>query len=374
MFTAINHSKNENFQVVWDLGRRCTYACSYCGPHHSNKTSPLIDIEKLKNTLDGLVEYAMLLNKYRIEEKITSISFTGGEPTIHPDFFPFIEHLKEKYPLLRTHVTTNGCYNDKKCKKIINNMDSAAISYHPEASVKEKELVLDNIQRMVDANFSVSVNVMFHKDYFEECKNVCRYCKTLGIKYTPRPIGDSNNHTDVIDGTAHTYSSKQLNYIHQGWKTDVMAMVPKTSIETIGRPCCNGKCLSVKIDNKWKKQLYVPSTNFFNWSCMVNWDFLFINSEFDTVYFHQTCKVNLNSEIGPIGKASNFKKIINEYTNMFNDGTVPVIRCPKTHCGCGLCSPKAKEKFEAENIFAEKVNGLEPKFIDSFSERCYNNL
>ena len=59
---------------------------------------------------------------------------------------------------------------------------------------------------------------------------------------------------------------------------------------------------------------------------------------------------------------------------MFNNGTVPVIRCPKTHCGCGLCSPKAKEKFEAENIFAEKVNGLEPKFIDSFSERCYNNL
>lgn len=265
MFTAINHSKNERFQVVWDLGRRCTYSCSYCGPHHSNKTSPLVDIEKLKNTLDGLVEYSVLLNKYRIEEKITDISFTGGEPTIHPDFFPFIEHLKIKYPQLRTHITTNGCYTEKKCNKIIQNMDSATISYHPEASMKEKELVLDNLQRMVDANFSVSVNVMFHKDYFEECKNVSKYCKVLGIKYTPRPIGDSNNASDVLDGTAHTYSSKELDYIQQGWKTDVMTMA-STSIETIGRPCCNGKCLSVKINDSWRKQPYVPSTNFYNWN------------------------------------------------------------------------------------------------------------
>ena len=56
VFTGINHTGKEDFSVVWDLGRRCTYACSYCGPHHSNKTSPLVDIDKLKHTLDGVVK------------------------------------------------------------------------------------------------------------------------------------------------------------------------------------------------------------------------------------------------------------------------------------------------------------------------------
>ena len=86
-------------------------------------------------------------------------------------------------------------------------------------------------------------------------------------------------------------TEKQLEYFKNQWTqkpkpkpkapSGVMHMLTtekpkaKTSLETIGRPCCNGKCLSVKVDDKWTKSFRVPSTNFKGWNCMVNWDFLF---------------------------------------------------------------------------------------------------
>jgi len=366
-FTAINHCKNERFQVVWDLGRRCTYACTYCGPHHSNKTSPLVKFDDLKNTLDGVVEYANLLNKYRPIPKILDISYTGGEPTIHSDFWKFIEYQRTTYPFIKSNVTTNGCYTKNRCDKIIKNLNGATVSYHAEASPQEKELVLDNIQHMVDNNFNVGVNVMFHKDYFEECKKVVEFCKLLGIRYMVRPIGDSNDKQDVKDGYAHEYTIEQLRYFNKDWSNlpkSVMGMVSKTSIESIGRPCCNGKCLNIKVNNNWTQQRHVPTTNFFGWNCMVNWDFLFINSEFNEVYYHQTCKVNLKNEIGPIGTADNFTDIISSTQQLFETGSFPVIKCPKTHCGCGLCSPKALESKDAVDIFYEKTSNIKPVLVD----------
>ena len=41
--------KSNRYQIIWDLGRRCSYACSYCPPHRNNKTSPFIDLKTLKN-------------------------------------------------------------------------------------------------------------------------------------------------------------------------------------------------------------------------------------------------------------------------------------------------------------------------------------
>ena len=54
--------QSNRYQIIWDLGRRCTYACTYCEPHHSNKTSPMASLESLKNTLDGVAEYHNLYN------------------------------------------------------------------------------------------------------------------------------------------------------------------------------------------------------------------------------------------------------------------------------------------------------------------------
>jgi len=332
--------------------------------------------------MDGVDEYASLLNQYRTEPKITNIAYTGGEPTIHPDFFKFLPYCKEKYPHIKSNITTNGCFSESKCKLIMDTIDSVTVSYHTEASSQEKKLVLKNIKLMQDSNYFLRVNHMYHRDRWEECMQVADLFESWGVTYTPRPIGDANNEEDIKDGTAHRYTNEQLEYFKNFWikgknaqsnKSDAMHMVVKSKKEkmaatSIGRPCCNGKCLNITINDKVSAQSFVPSTNFQGWNCMVNWDFLFINSELDGVWHHQTCEVNLDGHIGPIGKASNFNEIISSLKQKLTSGRMPVIKCPKTYCGCGLCSPKAKHKTDALNIFTRRNKNLIPTFQEEIKD------
>jgi len=367
-FTAIQNTRNEDFSVVWDLGRRCTYACSYCGPHHSNKTSPMVNIDELKHTIDGVIEYAQLLNQYRQIPKEINIAYTGGEPTIHPAFFNFVRYANDKYPFVTSNVTTNGCYSKTKCKEIIDYIDSTTISYHAEASDRNKKIVKNNIKLMADADYGVRVNLMFHKDYFDECIDIATWLEEIGVKFTPRPIGDSDNKDDVLDGTAHLYTEEQLawfvNYWSKGEKIKIKSKTRNKELATheIGRACCNGKCLNVKIDNKYNQQTFVPSTNFQGWNCMINWDFLFINSELNRVWHHQTCQINLEGEMKPIGLASRFDLINQNLKKILESKKMPFIKCPKTHCGCGLCSPKALYESDALEIFSSRTRNIKPVF------------
>ena len=370
-FTSIDHTQNEEFSFVWDLGRRCTYACSYCGPHHSNKTSPMVDIDELKHTIDGIVEYANILNQYRKKSKKLNIAYTGGEPTIHPAFFDFVRYTKNKYPFISSNITTNGCFSQTKCREIIECVTNATISYHTEATEKEKEIVKNNIKFMSDVGYRFRINLMFHKDYFDECIKIADWFDKMGIKYTPRPIGDSDNKQDILDGTAHFYTEEQLlwfsNYWKKGKKTEIKSETKNKELATkkIGRTCCSGKCLNVKIDDKFFEQTYVPSTNFQSWNCMINWDFLFINSELNKVWHHQTCQINLNGEMGSIGKANKFDIINKKLKNILQTGKFPIIKCPKTHCGCGLCSPKALKESDFIEIFKSKIKNIDPVFQEN---------
>ena len=47
---------------------------------------------------------------------------------------------------------------------------------------------------------------------------------------------------------------------------------------------------------------------------------------------------------------------------------MPVIRCPKTHCGCGLCSPKALHDDDATEIFNSRTKHLKPVFQDGVKD------
>jgi MoaA/NifB/PqqE/SkfB family radical SAM enzyme len=373
MFSAINQVDNDSFDVVWDLGRRCTYACTYCGPHHSNKTSPNTPLTVLKDTLDGIVKYATLYNQYRSSPKKTTLAFTGGEPTINPDFFDFIEYCNQKYPNVKTNITTNGCYTPKKCQQIIDNIDSCTISYHAEASDIEKQLVKNNIIAMKVADYNFRINHMFHKDHFDECIELANWFDEIGVKYTPRVIGDSDNPKDIEDGTAHIYTEEQHQWFKDYWSRGKKQKVNNEAkscdmAQSIGRPCCAGRTLDLYIDDIWSQGSFVPTNNFKGWNCMINWDFLFINSELDGVWHHQTCQVNMDGEIGPIGKASRFDLINSKLENTLNKIRIPFIKCPKSYCGCGLCSPKALNTNTALDIFYKHTKNLEPILQDDIKE------
>ena len=55
-------------------------------------------------------------------------------------------------------------------------------------------------------------------------------------------------------------------------------------------------------------------------------------------------------EKGPICSISKSDSYLTWLRNEFAKGRTPIMKCPNTHCGCGICIPKAKEYKVMKNI------------------------
>ena len=198
--------QSNRYQIIWDLGRRCSYACTYCPPHRNNKTSAFVDYETLCKSMDGVAEYALLYDSFRKKPAKKKLSFTGGEPTVHPGFFKFLKYVKNEYPDFSRGLTTNGWFGNHVIDKILSLPTGGTISYHCESTAKQKQQVISNAIYLRE---KYKVNVMFHKDYFWECVDVCEKLEKNSVDFVPRIIGDDNpNDKKSIElGYTHIYLS-----------------------------------------------------------------------------------------------------------------------------------------------------------------------
>lgn len=337
--------KIHKYQIVWDLGRRCTYACSYCPPHRNNKTSRLVDFDDMVKTMRFIDEYVDLYQTFRKIPLEPNLSFTGGEPTIHPDIFKFAKWIKDEYgEKYGVNLTTNGAFAGSTLEMVKEHIDGGTISYHPESTEIQKKMVVNTIMEL---GHKMGVNVMFSKYHFDECVELCKKLDAAGIKYKPRRIGDDGDDaTSIANGYTHIYSEEQ-----EKWFNDFYGVKEAKK----GRGCCSGRCMGTEKGDTF----YLPSTNFEGWSCGVNWYFLYINSETRDVYTHQTCMVNLNGEVAPLGSLDDASVMIDDLATKLYSKTMPTIKCPKKHCGCGLCADKAKKFEDFTLIQREKVHSID---------------
>lgn len=396
-FCAINDKKENQLMVIWDLGRRCTYACSYCPPHRKNNWSPVASLDELIKTADSLDRYANIYNQYRKTPFRTACSFTGGEPTVNPAFFDFLIYLQQNYPHWKRTLTTNGFYSERKLRLVMNNTQFTTVSYHCESTNEQKSRVRDNIRIMHEEKYGFKVNVMFHEneDYFDECVDLCKWFDDLGVQYTPRVIGDEGTvKRGIKDKTVHTYTEKQLEWFKNYWKLkkekeaeknikpkNTMNLESKNSTkkkivgQTIGRPCCGGRDMEILEDDTWTKTKFVTNNNFQGWNCMINWYFLYIHQEINKIWHHQTCQVDLDGKVSPISTVKDFDKYCeNLESKISQTGSIPLIRCPKTYCGCGLCAPKAKRNDIAEQLFRSHTSNIDPEFMIQKKETYNGSL
>ena len=145
-FDTVDLLTGNIFQVTWDLGRRCNYDCTYCPAHRHDNFSKHATLDELKNSVDFLFGYIDTYMEHRHLKKDTSISFTGGEPTVNPNFIPFAKYLKEEYERRykdKWHagfaLTSNGAFSQKMADAIIENMNHITVSFHTEADKKLKK-------------------------------------------------------------------------------------------------------------------------------------------------------------------------------------------------------------------------------------------
>lgn len=346
--TAIKHVNKNTFSVVWDTGRRCNYDCTYCESTRHNNYSHHRSLEELIQTFDFIWKYTDLYNSKRKEPINTNINFTGGEPTVNPNFWNLIEHINNTSNNISLSLNTNGAWSERFTKNIIDNFGGVSVSYHAEANKKLKDQVIKNILALKQGGKYLHVNIMLHVDHWDECISIYEMLNENKIICKLRPIGDgaiTRTGWFIDDGgsyrrTSHTYTAEQQEWF---WKQQGFNKKSNNSLEgnQMGRSCCGGICLSGKIDGEWKT-INLIDTSFKDWYCLIDWFFLYIDQETKDVYHHQTCKALLEKKKGPIGNLSNSDLILNEISNKINQEIIPNIICPNNRCGCGMCAPKAK--------------------------------
>jgi len=127
----------------------------------------------------------------------------------------------------------------------------------------------------------------------------------------------------------------------------------------IGRPCCGSRtmCLSNSCEpDSERKSKFVDFREFKGWYCSVNWFFMHIEQQTDSVFHHQTCQAQFGGTRGPIGKLSEGDKILAELKARLESESMPTIICPKQTCGCGLCAPKSSNKESYQTVLFRHVD------------------
>lgn len=126
-------------QILWDLGRRCNYDCSYCWPSAHNRDAAHKPIELLQSTADRLItEWA--------NGQMIRWNFGGGEPTLHPQFLDFLKYLKARGQWIL--VTSNGSRPSQYWRQVVECLNCINLSVHFEF-VNEAKL-MDNIATICD--------------------------------------------------------------------------------------------------------------------------------------------------------------------------------------------------------------------------------
>ena len=388
-----------SFEVTWDLGLRCNFDCTYCPPHRHNNTSPHASLETLIKTSKFVFDYKKLLQSYMTYNRQWNIGFTGGEPTNNPNFLAMCEYIHSQGDKdVVVDVTTNGAMSEKYCTKLIDNVDSVTVSYHCEVDDKIKQRVIERIYQLKESDVRYKVNLMIHakQEYFDECIELAESFTKDDIKFVPRIIGESYDN----DKYNHRYTEEQHKWFKDFWanknkkpkennnaeyeykddqkkveeKKQKIKVEPKKEEgrKSLGRPCCGQRTFytlteehytqnNTQLDtNKWNKSVFACSTEYKDWSCLINWNWLHIEQEYDNILHHQTCRANFGGKRGPIGKISESEKVLERLERQLATGKMPVITCPNKICGCGLCVQKSKHHDVTEAMFNKAVKGLTP--------------
>jgi MoaA/NifB/PqqE/SkfB family radical SAM enzyme len=347
---AITPINADPFIVTWDLGRRCNFDCSYCPAHRHDNFSPHATLDDLKNTTSDVFDYIKLISKYRINKDF-HISFTGGEPTVNPAFTEFSKFIRNEYEQqykndfnLKLSLTTNGAMSEQMAQAVIENFDYVTVSYHAEAKDANKRNVIDRIKTFKQSRIGLKVNVMFHAEYFDECKQLCDTLKEHDVKFIPRLIGDD---PDSKSSQAHLYTEEHKKWLEEVWGIKVTNTT---------RPCCGGRTFGTCSSDKIEETNAIIDRQFKGWHCSVNWYFLHIEQQTGLVYHHQTCQATLDGRRGSIGTVRDFKDIIQDVEHKLKNNIMPVIVCPNSLCGCGLCTPKSSDKNVLLSSMSQVIN------------------
>ena len=292
MFKVTSRWPHQNsIKIEWNLGKRCNYDCSYCPASIHDNSSIHTDIKILKTTVDKLMTLG----------KPIRLSFTGGEPCVHPNFLELVKYCKH-VGVKWISVTTNGTLPYEFYSAL--EADQIVFSIHLEYDWKR---VFNTVESVVNlSNKKVIAQIMAHHDYMDAAMQLRARCLLGHIPNTVRRIRWTEGDHDLFDDMR--YNANDLN-----WLKEQEATVQGNCVIDDSEIIHSNDVIKLHL-NKYK-----------DWTCNAGLESLMIN--WDGEVHRATCRVG-----GSLG---------NVYQDTFLQPTDPVI-CDRNFCTCSADIPITK--------------------------------
>ena len=280
-----------SIKVEWNLGKRCNYNCSYCPASIHDNSSPHTDVEILKRAVDKLVTLG----------KPVRLSFTGGEPCVHPKFLELVKYCKH-VGVTWISVTTNGTLPYEFYSAL--EVDQIVFSIHLEFDWKR---VFNTVESVVDlTNKNVIAQIMAHHDHMPAVLQLRARCLLAHIPNTVRRIRWTEGDHDLFDDMR--YNANDLNWL-------------KEQEATVEGNCVIDDTKIIHSNDVIKLHL----NQYKGWTCNAGIESLMINWDGDV--HRATCRVG-----GSLG---------NIYEDNFVAPSEPVT-CDRNFCTCAADIPLTK--------------------------------
>lgn len=132
-----NENQKYDAWLHWDATKRCNLDCEYC---FGKITDPSIKVHSIK--IEKLIS---TLNK---TDKTFRISFTGGEPTLIPNFVEACQAITKKH-----YISFNSNLISKNIKQFVNEISPNRV-LHIHASFHYDELLKKNLLKLFVNNYN----------------------------------------------------------------------------------------------------------------------------------------------------------------------------------------------------------------------------
>ncbi len=162
---------------------RCNFRCQYCMPEKPFSWVPKENLLKF--------EELFLFIKTAIDEGITKIRITGGEPTLREDLDKFIKMISDYKSDIDLALTTNGYLLKESAKKLKDaglkriNVSLDSLKKETAYKIAQKDVlgrVMEGIEEALKVGLGVKVNMVPLKGINDdEIIPILEYCKKRGI-------------------------------------------------------------------------------------------------------------------------------------------------------------------------------------------------
>jgi len=357
---AIDPNNRITFLLDWELTLKCNLDCSYCGTGHDN-SMPYPSLEESLRSIDFMFEYADLYMKTKPNGiRYVVLNIYGGEAMTHPDIIKILDEVHKRYNPYRDNwhltvtTTTNLIIKPEKLKNYIPYIEEFTCSYHTESTPTQQDWFRSNLLFLKENNRRIKVIVLMHtiQENFENSLRMMEWLDKHEIKYLPRALDHG------ISQVEFNYSEKQKEWFNnffksKTYKTDFeLTVEPKNEKFDLandgGRACCGGR--QVCLNGNLKSREFFVHNNFYGWNCSVNHFFVFVRQWDGAIFTNRDCRVNYDGVLGPIGNLADSEKLLDFTRQNLQNDTLPVIKCCKHRCKCGLCAPKADDPDTYNNL------------------------